>query len=51
MLYVLFFDMLFDLSVRQFVILRLGSKEIIQCHPFGVFISTFISAPSLSETS
>ena len=48
MLYVLLFDVLFDLGVRQFVFLRLSSKEIIKA---GIFISTFISAPSLSETS
>ena len=36
MLYVLLFDVLFDLSVRQFVFLRLSNKEIIQYHPFGM---------------
>ena len=36
MLYVLLFDVLFDLSVRQFVFLRLSSREIIQYHPFGM---------------
>ena len=36
MLYVLLFDVLFDLGVRQFVFLRLSSKEIIQYHPFGM---------------
>ena len=36
MFYVLLFDVLFDLSVRQFVFLRLSSKEIIQYHPFGM---------------
>ena len=36
MLYVLLFDVLFDLSVRQFVFLRLSSMEIIQYHPFGM---------------
>ena len=35
-IYVLFFDVLFDLSVRQFVFLRLSSKEIIQYHLWGM---------------
>ena len=57
MLYVLLFDLLFDLSVRQFVFLRLSSREIIQYHPFGMsqgwrlLSHTFISAPLLNETS
>ena len=36
MVYFLLFDVLFDLSVRQFVFLRLSNKEIIQYHPFGM---------------
>ena len=36
MSYVLVFDVLFDLSVSQFVFLRLSSREIIQYHPFGM---------------
>ena len=50
MLYVLLFDVLFDLSVRQFVFLRLSSKEIIQYHPFGMsqccgLLSQLLSLP------
>ena len=50
MLYVLLFDVLFDLSVRQFVFLRLSSMEIIQYHPFGMsqccgLLSQLLSLP------
>ena len=50
MLYVLLFDVLFDLSVRQFVFLRLSSKKIIQYHPFGMsqgwgLLSQLLSLP------
>ena len=50
MLYVLLFDVLFDLGVRQFVFLRLSSKEIIQYHPFGMsqgwgLLSQLLSLP------
>ena len=50
MLYVLLFDVLFDLSVRQFVFLRLCSREIIQYHPFGMsqgwgLLSQLLSLP------
>ena len=48
MLYVLLFDVLFDLSVRQCVFLRLGSKEIIQCHPFGMSLGWGLLSQLLS---
>ena len=53
MLYVLLFDVLFDLGLRQFVFLRLSSKEIIQYHPFDmsqgwVFLSQLLSLPLCS---
>ena len=46
----LLFDVLFDLSVRQFVFLRLSSMEIIQYHPFGMsqccgLLSQLLSLP------
>ena len=48
MLYVLLFDMLFDLGVRQLVFLRLSSKEIIQYHPFGMSQGWGLSSQLLS---
>ena len=57
MLYVLLFDVLFDLSVRQFCVFAVKQLEDYPVLPFwhvsrlGSFISTFISALSLSETS
>ena len=50
MLYVLLFDVLFDLGVRQIVFLRQSSMVIIQYHPFGMsqgwgLLSQLLSLP------
>ena len=50
-LYVLLFNVLFDLDVRQFVFLWLSSKEITQYHPFGMsqgLLSQLLSLPHRS---
>ena len=52
-LYVLLFNVLFDLGIRSFVFLWLSSKDITQYHPFGMsqcwgLLSQLLSLPRRS---